>query len=139
MSAPIPATQFHRDADVTTGDVPRRAFIRKALHGYEVKRDETKATFTSWSAARDAASAVKYEGVNHLDRYLEEFEAKFTARGGRVFWASTGAQARDYILELARVPRGEVHRQIEGDDERGDPPESGADRRRLRGGGERPR
>jgi L-lactate dehydrogenase complex protein LldF len=96
-----PREQFHADADVTTHDDPRRAFIRKALRGYEVKRDETKSTFTNWQKARDAAAAIKYDGVNHLDRYLEEFERKFTARGGKVFWASTSQQAREYILQLA--------------------------------------
>ncbi len=94
--------QFQSDTARTTADVPRRAFVRKALRGYEVKRDETKATFTDWQRARNAASAIKYEGVNHLDRYLQEFEEKFTARGGKVYWASNAAQAREYILGLAR-------------------------------------
>lgn len=101
----IPREQFQFDSYVTTRDVPRRAFIRKALHGYEVKRDETKATFTDWQAARNAAASIKYEGVNHLDRNLEEFERKFTARGGKVFWASNSQQARDYILKLAAEKR----------------------------------
>ncbi|MEY5010066.1 MAG: hypothetical protein RLZZ253_1205 [Verrucomicrobiota bacterium] len=95
-------TQFHQDTERTTADVDRRAFVRKALRGYEVKRDETKATFTDWQRARTAAAAVKREGVGHLDRYLVEFEEKFTARGGKVFWASNGNQARDYILNLAK-------------------------------------
>jgi L-lactate dehydrogenase complex protein LldF len=95
-------TQFHQDTERTTADADRRAFVRKALRGYEVKRDETKATFTDWQRARTAAAAVKREGVGHLDRYLVEFEEKFTARGGKVFWASNGAQARDYILNLAK-------------------------------------
>ncbi len=94
--------QFHRDSERTTADVPRRAFLRKALHGYEVKRDETKATFTDWQQARNVAAEIKYEGVNHLDQYLAEFEAKFQARGGKVYWASNSAQARGYILQLAR-------------------------------------
>jgi L-lactate dehydrogenase complex protein LldF len=94
--------QFHRDSERTTADVPRRAFLRKALRGYEVKRDETKATFTDWQKARNVAANIKYDGVNHLDRYLLEFEEKFTARGGKVFWASNSAQAREYILQLAR-------------------------------------
>ena len=97
-----PELQFHADAARTTADVPRRAFIRKALHGYEAKRDESRAAFADWQHARHAAAAIKYEGVNRLDEYLQEFERKFTARGGEVFWASHGAQARDYILGLAR-------------------------------------
>src|SRR5262249_10747743 len=62
-----PQTQFHSDARRTTADVPRRAFIRKALHGYEVRRDESKSAFADWQHARDAAAAIKYEAVNHLD------------------------------------------------------------------------
>lgn len=102
LSAPEPSTQFHTDADRTTADEPRRAAVRKALGNYKVARGKTESAFTSWPDARDAAAAIKYEGVNHLDKYLREFEEKFTARGGKVFWASNSAQAREYILGLAR-------------------------------------
>ncbi|MGV3531540.1 MAG: LutB/LldF family L-lactate oxidation iron-sulfur protein [Chthoniobacteraceae bacterium] len=98
----LPSEQFQADANVTTKDAPRRVFIRKALHGYEVKRDEFKSRFHDWQAARDAASAIKYEGVNHLETYLEQFERNFTARGGKVHWASNSQEARDYILKLAQ-------------------------------------
>ncbi len=94
-------TQFQTDTARTTADAPRRSFVRRALRGYEVKRDEVKATFNDWQAARDAASEAKYEAVNHLADYLCEFEEKFTSRGGKVFWARNGQQARDYILKLA--------------------------------------
>ncbi len=99
---PRPAALFHTDTERTTADEPRRAFVRKALRGYEVTRSKTAATFTDWQQARTAAAETKYEGINHLDRCLAEFEEKFTARGGKVFWASTSAQAREYILNLAR-------------------------------------
>jgi L-lactate dehydrogenase complex protein LldF len=95
------ATQFHTDADRTTADESRRASVRKALGNYKVARGKTESAFTSWERAREAAAAIKYEGVNRLDEMLTEFETKFTARGGKVFWASNGAQARDYILQLA--------------------------------------
>ncbi len=102
ISAPAPSQQFHTDADRTTADEPRRAAVRKALGNYKVARGKTESTFTDWQHARDAAAAIKYEGVNHLDKYLREFEANFTARGGKVFWAGNSAQAREYILGLAR-------------------------------------
>jgi L-lactate dehydrogenase complex protein LldF len=97
-----PQSQFHADANVTTADEPRRAFVRKALHGYTVTRARTESAFVSWQQARDVASAIKYEGLNHLDEMLAEFERNFTARGGKVFWASNGQQARDYIVRLCR-------------------------------------
>lgn len=102
ISAVEPSTQFHADADRTTADEPRRAAVRKALGNYKIARGRAENAFASWSHARDAAAAIKYEAVNHLDRYLREFEEKFTARGGKIFWASSGAQAREYILNLAR-------------------------------------
>lgn len=97
-----PSTQFQFDANRTANDGPRRAAVRRALHNYQSARDRTGATFTNWKAAREAASAIKHQAVNHLDRYLEEFERNFTARGGKVFWASDSKQARDYIISLAR-------------------------------------
>jgi L-lactate dehydrogenase complex protein LldF len=98
----LASSQFHTDADLTTADGERRAFVRKALGNYKVARGRTESAFTSWSHARDAAAEIKYEGLNRLDEMLTEFEAKFTARGGKVFWASSSQQAREYILGLAR-------------------------------------
>ncbi len=85
-------TQFHIDSDHTTADDPRRAAVRKALGNSKVARGKTESAFTSWQHARDAASEIKYDGLNRLDGILTELEAKFTARGGNVFWASDAAQ-----------------------------------------------
>jgi L-lactate dehydrogenase complex protein LldF len=76
--------------------------VRKALAGYKVTRTKTESAFTSWQQARDAASEIKYEGINHLDEMLAQFERNFTARGGKVLWASNSQQARDYIIQLCR-------------------------------------
>ena len=97
-----PSSQFDKDADKSTNDTPRRSAVYRALFNYKTARDRTGATFTDWKSARSAASTIKHEAVNHLDKYLEEFERNFTARGGKVFWASDSRQARDYILNLAK-------------------------------------
>ena len=102
-TAEAPSHQFHFDADRTTSDGLRRAAVRRALSNYQTARNHTGATFTDWKSARAAAATIKHEAVNHLDRYLEEFERKFTERGGKVFWASDSKQARDYILNLAEA------------------------------------
>lgn len=83
-------------------DVIHRGFIGKALGGYEIKRDENIARFQDWGSARQAAAEIKWEAVNHLDQYLEEFTAKIAARGTKVFWASTGEQVCEYVVNLAR-------------------------------------
>ena len=97
-----PASEFSESARRYTADLDHRQFIQKALAGYYVKRDEYKNRFQSWSGARDLASEIKWEAINHLDRYLEEFAAKIEARGVKVFWAENAQEARDYIVKVAR-------------------------------------
>ncbi|HTV39161.1 MAG TPA: LutB/LldF family L-lactate oxidation iron-sulfur protein [Candidatus Sulfotelmatobacter sp.] len=97
-----PASEFSESARRYTADLNHRHFIQKALAGYYVKRDEFKSRFQSWSGARDLASEIKWEAINHLDRYLEEFASKIEARGVKVFWAENAQEARDYIVKVAR-------------------------------------
>lgn len=97
-----PASEFRDSASRYTADLDHRHFIQKALAGYYVKRDEYKNRFQSWSGARDLAAEIKWDAINHLDRYLEEFAAKIEARGAKVFWAENAQAARDYIINVAK-------------------------------------
>jgi L-lactate dehydrogenase complex protein LldF len=96
------ATEFKRMATRYTADLRHRALIQRALHSYEVKRDEYKLRYQSWEEARQAASSIKWEAINHLDVYLQEFITKLEERGTRVFVAGNAEQACAYILEVAR-------------------------------------
>jgi len=102
MATVAPSTQFHRDAERITHDLRHRGLIQKALGGYYVKRDEQKAKFTDWQEARTLAGEIKFEAVNHLDRHLVEFADQLAARGVKVFWASDGREANDYIIRVAK-------------------------------------
>ena len=96
------AKNFKITAARVTKDLRHRGLIQRALHSYEVKRDEFKGRYQNWSEARQAASEIKWEAINHLDWYLKEFITKLEARGTRVHVAGTGDQARDYILSVAK-------------------------------------
>jgi L-lactate dehydrogenase complex protein LldF len=100
MSAP--AAEFTSQAQRLTADLRHRQIIQTALGKYEIVRDKTKGAFQNWPAARDAAAAIKWEAVNHLDKYLVQFTDKLAARGTKVHWASTGAQAREIIQGILR-------------------------------------
>lgn len=95
-----PSEQFHHDADAITRDLRHRELIQSALGKYTVARKSKQDRFQNWGAAREAASLIKWEGVNHLDRYLSQFADNIAARGTKVFWASTGDEARDYIISV---------------------------------------
>src|SRR5215831_365920 len=96
------ASEFKADAVKLTQDLRHRQIIQTALRKYEVVRDKNRAAFQSWQSARQAAAETKWEAINHLDKYLVEFTDKLAARGTKVHWASTGAQARDIILGIIR-------------------------------------
>jgi L-lactate dehydrogenase complex protein LldF len=99
---PTTAELFKTEATKLAADLTHRSLIRKAIRGYEIVRGNNAARFQDWESARTAAAEIKWECINHLDRYLLEFERNITARGAKVFWASDSAEARKYILDLAR-------------------------------------
>ena len=96
------AGKFKARAAQVTKDLVHRATIRTAMASYEKARDEKKALFQDWQAARDGAAAIKWEAINHLDDYLSRFAERMAARGTKVFWAANGQEARDYIVALAK-------------------------------------
>ena len=83
-------------------DFDYRRWMQSALAGYEKTRAVTQARFGDWQAARRAAAQIKWEALENLDRYLEQFVDNFEKRGGRVFWATDAAAARDEILRILR-------------------------------------
>jgi L-lactate dehydrogenase complex protein LldF len=96
------AQEFKSASARVTADFKFRDFIRTSLHAYETLRDNSRGKYQNWNEARQAAAEIKWEAVNHLDHYLREFIAKLETRGTRVFVAVDAAQARDYILRIAR-------------------------------------
>ena len=96
------AKEFQEASARVTADLRQRAFIQRTVGGYYVTRDATRNRYQNWAEAREAAAEIKWEAVNHLDRYLGEFIAKLEARGTRVFVAGNAEQARDYILRVAK-------------------------------------
>jgi L-lactate dehydrogenase complex protein LldF len=96
------ATQFRKDASRLTHNLQHRGRIQTAVHKYDGSRESAQSRFQDWQGARTGASAVKWDTVNHLDKYLIEFATKIEARGTKVHWASTAAQAREIILQIVR-------------------------------------
>ncbi len=94
-------SSFLTNAKRVTADLDHRSRIQNALRGYLVKRDEKKAQFKDWQHARQTAAEIKWDTINHLDRYLAQFADQAEANGAKVFWASTADEARDYIVNVA--------------------------------------
>ncbi|MCG3147651.1 MAG: Lactate utilization protein B [Verrucomicrobiae bacterium] len=96
------AEQFQAAATEKAGDLRHRAVIQKAIGTYDAAVAKGKTRFSDWQNARSHAAQIKWETINHLDRYLEQFERKVIENGGQVCWAETAEDARRYILALAQ-------------------------------------
>jgi L-lactate dehydrogenase complex protein LldF len=103
-----PAAQFKLDARRMAPDTRHRGIIQTAMGKYEVVRDQRKLWFQDWQGARQLASQTKFEAVNHLDKYLDQFTRNLEARGTKVHWASNAQQARDIILGILREKNAKV-------------------------------
>jgi L-lactate dehydrogenase complex protein LldF len=93
--------EFHRQARDKAENLAHRKTVRWAIDTYDAAVARGKSRFADFEAARQRCYEIKWEAVNHLDRYLEEFEANVLKRGGHVYWAADSEQARNYVLELA--------------------------------------
>jgi L-lactate dehydrogenase complex protein LldF len=96
------AKEFLRRAATKSADLSHRQIIRKNMEHYESRVAVGKERFADWEAARERSAAIRQEAIDHLDRYLLQFEANVKARAGHVFWAENAEEARTYISNLAR-------------------------------------
>ena len=48
------------------------------------------------------ANALKRHTIEHLDHYLEEFEANVAAHGGKVMYCQDATEVADFVLGLAK-------------------------------------
>jgi L-lactate dehydrogenase complex protein LldF len=94
--------QFLQHAAEKAGDLRHRAVVQRNIGAYNAAVARGKARFADWQEARSLAAQIKWETINYLDRYLEQFERKVIENGGQVHWAEDAEQARQIILSIAR-------------------------------------
>ena len=95
------AQRFLQDAAVKSADLMHREVIRRGMDSYDAAHLKGRSRIKDWEAARQKCQEIKREAINHLDRYLLQFEEKVKARGGHVFWAANSEEACAYVKNLA--------------------------------------
>ena len=95
------AQQFQLDAEIKAFDREHRRKIRFNIGKYDAAVTAGLKLYEHHELARDRAAYLKAQTLENLDQYLLQFEAAFTARGGRVVWARDAAEALAEIGRLA--------------------------------------
>ena len=77
--------------------------MARARTGFIDRRLAVVETLPEFQALRRTAREIKEHTLQHLDYYLERFEARVLAHGGHVHWASTPAEARAVVIDICRA------------------------------------
>lgn len=94
------ADKFLKDSAVKSFDLRHREIITSNMDKYNVSFEKGKGKFHDLSNSKKKANLVKWKVMENLDRYLVEFEANFTKRGGKVIWANDAEEARQEIWKI---------------------------------------
>lgn len=93
---------FLAKSEVKAQDLDHRRKINFNIKQYENAVVNGRKQFSDLETARERAKNVKWRAIENLDKYLEEFERKFTANGGHVIWAENSEQAQEEILKICQ-------------------------------------
>lgn len=94
---------FQEESRIKTMDLEHRRKINFSLMQSDIAFEKGKNVFSDLEAARKRAKNIKWETIEHLNKYLLEFEKNFTARGGKVIWAENAQQALDAVLHICEL------------------------------------
>lgn len=94
---------FLAKSEVKAQDLDHRRKINFNIKQYESAFSKARMQFSDLEIARQRAKNVKWRVTESLDKYLEEFERKFTANGGHVIWAEDTEQAQEEILKICKA------------------------------------
>src|SRR6202048_4720238 len=96
------AANFIARSTIKAEDMDHRRKINFNIGRYNAVVPQGKQQFAELNLARERAKNIKWRAIETLDKQLEEFEATFTQRGGRVIWAENADQALAEILTICK-------------------------------------
>lgn len=96
------ASEFRIKSTAKAGDLDHRGKINYNIGKYNAVVPVGKQQFEDVNLARERAKNIKWKAIEYLDKQLEDFEAAFIRRGGKVIWAEDAQQALDEILSICK-------------------------------------
>lgn len=97
------ASTFLEESEKKASDLGHRRTINFNIGKYNTAVKAGKQQFTDLLTARERAKNIKWRALEHLDKYLEDFEMHFTKRGGKVIWAENAKQVQEEILAICQA------------------------------------
>jgi len=93
---------FIKESGIKAFDLEHRRKINFNISKYDFAVSNGKNQYKNIEKAKNRAGFLKYKVINDLDKYLIQFEDKFTANGGKVIWAQDKKEALKEILDIVK-------------------------------------
>ncbi|MEO6833707.1 MAG: LUD domain-containing protein, partial [Chitinophagaceae bacterium] len=93
---------FLAKSEVKTQDLEHKRKLSFNIQKYDDSVVKGKQQFSDLELARRKSKNIKWRALENLDRYLEQFEQEFIARGGKVIWANDALEANEAVLAICR-------------------------------------
>ena len=93
---------FKENAHHALGDRGLQKALARSGPSFIARRAAAVAGLPEFEQLRDTARDIKNHTLAHLDFYLEEYERKVLASGGKVHWCADAAEARTAVLEICQ-------------------------------------
>src|SRR5580658_6964295 len=94
--------RFPDNARAALADAELQHALKFVEVNFIARRREVADRLPEFEALRDCARDIKDHTLAHLDLYLEAYEQRVVAQGGRVHYAVTGEDAQSIILDICR-------------------------------------
>ena len=115
----ITSPAFKENAARALADPGLQKALGTAKGAFLQRRAAAVANLPEFERLRDIGRDIKNHTLANLDFYLEAYEAKVLAAGGKVHWCTTADDARAAVLEICRKRRRADRHQGQVDDLRG--------------------
>src|SRR5262249_23234019 len=94
--------RFKENARAALADPELQNALKFAEVNFIARPREVADRLPEFDALRDAARDIKDHTLAHLDLYLEAYEQKVTAAGGKVHYAVTADDAKRIVLDICQ-------------------------------------
>ncbi len=98
----VATLHFKRKAAENLADLKLQRALGRLKERFVGARAEALQELPDFAQLREAAAAIRQHTLDHLDHYLERFEAEVIARGGTVHWAEDAQAVQRLVVEIAR-------------------------------------
>jgi L-lactate dehydrogenase complex protein LldF len=94
---------FKENAHIALGNAGLQKALARSGPSFIARRAAAVAGLPEFEALRDTARDIKNHALANLDFYLEAYEEKVLASGGKVHWCSDADEARQAVLAICQA------------------------------------